>query len=165
MKEPLRLCRRVSASAKVSGSVPNVAELARVRWATGRRDRTCAPRILPLTARTEARGDLVPYGPSETLEVADEAVDVGAVVLDRDEPLLGLAPGREEDATVVLDQPMGVVVPVVDLEEVAVVMYRLNREGDATLRPDRDDVSRQPCLDDHFSERLVDLSAKSPIFS
>ena len=45
----------------------------------------------------------------EDAEVLHEAVDVGLVVLDRDEPLLDLAPGREEDPAVVLIEPVRVV--------------------------------------------------------
>ena len=76
------------------------------------------------------------------LEVAEKTVDIGGVVLDRDEPLFGLSPGWQEHPTVVLEQPVRMVVPVVNLEEVPVVANRLGREGDATLRPDRHDVSR-----------------------
>src|SRR5690348_17275364 len=57
----------------------------------------------------------------EHAEVPDQPVDVLLIVLHRDEPLFDLAPGREEHATVVLEQPVGVAVAVVDAQEAAVV--------------------------------------------
>ena len=60
----------------------------------------------------------------EVVEVGDEPVDVGVGVLHRDQPLLDLAPRRQEHAAVVLDQPVRVAVAVVELEEVAEVADR-----------------------------------------
>ena len=57
----------------------------------------------------------------EGAEVGDEAVDVRFVVLHGDQPLLDLAPGRQEHPAVVLEQPVRVAEGVVDGEEAAVV--------------------------------------------
>ena len=65
------------------------------------------------------------YSVGEHTEIRDQTIDVGLIVLNRDEPLLGLAPGRKKDAAVVLEQPVGVAVPVVDGQVVAVVADRL----------------------------------------
>src|SRR3954468_15844189 len=58
-------------------------------------------------------------------EVRDEPVDIGVGVLHRDQPLLDLAPRRQEDAAVVLDQPVRVAELGVDLEKAAVVAHGL----------------------------------------
>src|SRR5216683_1038157 len=65
-------------------------------------------------------------------------------MLYRDQPLLDLAPGWQEDAPVVLEKPVGVAVAVIDAEEAAVVADRLGREHDAALGPDRHHVGIQP---------------------
>ena len=79
-------------------------------------------------------------GVREPGEVRDEPVDVGVGVLHREQPLLDLAPGRQEDAAVVLDEPVRLPEPVVDAEEVAVLADALALERDAALRADADDV-------------------------
>ena len=66
-------------------------------------------------------------------DVGDEPVHVLGGVLDREQPLLDLAPRREEDAAVVLDQPVRLAVPAVDLQELAEVLGRLGQERDAAL--------------------------------
>ena len=81
-------------------------------------------------------------------------------MLDRDEPLFGLAPRREEHAAVVLEQPVGVVVPVVDLQELPVVVHDVGRERHATFGPDRHDMGRQAGTGDHVAERLIDPLAE-----
>ena len=83
-------------------------------------------------------------GRGERPEVGDQQVDVGLVVLDRDEPLLDLAPRRQEHAAVVLEEPVRVAVAVIDTEEAAVVADRLGGEHHAALGPDRDHVGLQP---------------------
>ena len=68
-----------------------------------------------------------------------------SVVLHGEQPLLDLAPRRQEDAAVVLHQPVQVAEPVVDVEEVAVgCAPGRSRKRDAALGADRDDVPRQP---------------------
>src|SRR5580692_3911099 len=79
-------------------------------------------------------------GSSEDGEVLHEAVDVGLVVLDRDQPLLDLAPGREEDPAVVLIEPVRVAVPVVNAEETAVAGDGFGAEYDAAFGAGSDDV-------------------------
>src|SRR5260370_12330470 len=72
-------------------------------------------------------------GPGEDGEVLDQAVDVGFVVLDRDQPLLDLAPRREEDAAVVLIEPVRVAVPGRHAQETAVAGDRFGGEHHAAL--------------------------------
>src|SRR5467141_3794489 len=72
-------------------------------------------------------------GPGEDSEVLDQAVDVRLVVLHRDEPLLDLAPRRQENPAVVLVEPVRVTVPVVRAEEAAVVGDRFGGEDHAAL--------------------------------
>ena len=67
--------------------------------------------------------------------VGDEPVDVGLVVLHGEQPLLHLAPWRQEDAAVVLHQPVQMAQPLVDVEEVAEVAHRPVEEADAALGP------------------------------
>src|SRR5271169_3973346 len=86
------------------------------------------------------------YGSGEDGEVLDEAVDVRLVVLHRDEPLLDLAPGRQEDPAVVLVEPVRVTVPVVHAEEAAVVLYGLGGEYHAALGARGDHVRGQPVV-------------------
>src|SRR5215510_4464990 len=76
----------------------------------------------------------------ETVDISIKSCDVALVVLNRDQPLLGLTPGRQEHSAVVLEQPVRVAVLVVDSEEVAKVLYRLSAEDDAALGPDRHDA-------------------------
>ena len=80
---------------------------------------------------------------SQLAEVGDEQVDVGLGVLHGQQPLLDLAPGWEEHAPIVLQEPVQVAPLVVDLEEVAVVAHRRPGEGHASLGPDADDPPRQ----------------------
>src|SRR5258708_744060 len=61
-------------------------------------------------------------------------------MLNRDQPLLRLAPRWQEHAAVVLQQPVRMTVLVVDRDEVAEVAYRLRAEDDAALSTDRHDV-------------------------
>src|SRR5579871_4635205 len=69
----------------------------------------------------------------EGAEVADEPVDVRFVVLYGDQPLLDLAPGRQEHPAVVLEQPVSVTERAVDGEELAVVPDDFRAEDDAAL--------------------------------
>ena len=69
----------------------------------------------------------------QDVAVGDEAVDVLVGVLHRHQPLLDLAPGRQERAAVVLHQPVGVAVAPVEPEEVAEVADRVREERDAAL--------------------------------
>src|SRR5258708_17241970 len=61
-------------------------------------------------------------------------------MLNRDQPLLRLAPRWQEHPAVVLEQPVRMTVLVVDRDEVAEVAYRLRAEDDAALSTDRHDV-------------------------
>src|SRR2546430_10445393 len=79
-------------------------------------------------------------GPGEDSEVLDQAVDVRLVVLHRDEPLLDLAPRRQENPAVVLVEPVRMAVPVVHAEEAAVVGYFVVCEYDAALGAGGDPV-------------------------
>src|SRR5205823_4925195 len=72
-------------------------------------------------------------GPGEDGEVLDQAVDIRFVMLHRDQPLLDLAPWRQENPAVVLVEPVRVAVPVVHAEEAAVVGDLVGCEYDATL--------------------------------
>src|SRR5579875_1913274 len=98
----------------------------------------------PVTGST----DLV----AEPGEVRDEPVDVGVAVLDREQPLLDLPPWRQEHATVVLDEPVRLAEPVVDLEEVPVLANRVGAERDAALRADAHDVPVEAVLGDRLLE-------------
>ena len=69
-------------------------------------------------------GNVGAHEVGEPLDVAHEPVDVGLVVLDGEQPLLHLAPWRQEDAAVVLNQPVQVAEPLVDVQEVPVVASR-----------------------------------------
>ena len=80
---------------------------------------------------------------------ADEPVDVLVGVLHRHQPLLDLAPRRQEGAAVVLHQPVGVAVAAVEGEEVTEVVHLVGQERDAALRSGRDHPPRQPVLVDH----------------
>src|SRR5436309_13541306 len=85
-------------------------------------------------------------GPGEDGKVLDQAVDIRVIVLHRDEPLLDLAPRRQEDPAVVLVEPVRVAVPVVHAEEAAVVGDRIGCEYDATLGTCGDHVRYQAVL-------------------
>src|ERR1700733_7762767 len=85
-------------------------------------------------------GSVGSYGSGEDAEVRYEAVDVGFVVLDRDQPLLDLAPWREENAAVVLIEPVRVAVPVVHAQEAAVAGDGLGREHYAAFGAGGDHV-------------------------
>src|SRR5271170_6178583 len=61
------------------------------------------------------------YRGRERPEVRDKLIDVRFIVLDGDEPLLDLAPRRQEDPAVVLEEPVSVAHRVVDGQELAVV--------------------------------------------
>src|SRR5438034_2301526 len=100
----------------------------------------------PATVSPGSCGDRLGEGD----EVGQEAVDVVVAVLDRDQPLLRLAPGRQEHAAVVLEQPVAVAPAAVDGQEVAVVAHRRGGEGDAALGADRDHVGRQAGAGDHL---------------
>src|SRR5712671_3621126 len=72
-------------------------------------------------------------GPGEDGEVLDQAVDIRLIVLHRNQPLLDLAPRRQENAAVVLVEPVRVAVPVVHAQEAAVVRDLAGGEDDAAL--------------------------------
>src|SRR6185437_12099270 len=72
-------------------------------------------------------------GPGEDGEVCDETVDICLIVLHGDQPLLDLAPRRQENPAVVLVEPVRVAVPVVHAEEGAVAGHGIRREHDAAL--------------------------------
>src|SRR5215475_11887790 len=71
--------------------------------------------------------------PGEDGEVLYQAVDIRLTVLYRDQPLLDLAPRRQENPAVVLVEPVRVAVPVVHAEEAAVAGDRFGREHHAAL--------------------------------
>src|SRR6185437_10931858 len=73
------------------------------------------------------------YGLGEFSEVCDQAVDIRLIVLHRDQPLLDLAPRRQENSAVVLVEPVRMAVPVVHAEEAAVVGDRVGGEHHAAL--------------------------------
>src|SRR5947208_1565968 len=73
------------------------------------------------------------YGPCEVGEVCDEPVDIRLIVLHRDQPLLDLAPRRQENPAVVLVEPVRVAVPVVHAEEAAVVGHCVRCEYHTAL--------------------------------
>jgi hypothetical protein len=87
-------------------------------------------------------------GPGEDGEVLDQAVNVRLIVLHRDQPLLDLAPGRQENPAVVLEKPVRVAVPVVHAEEAAIVRYRLVGEDHAALGARGDHVRGQSVVVD-----------------
>src|ERR1039458_8954537 len=87
---------------------------------------------------------LRPNRSREGREILDKTVYVVRIVLNRDQPLLGFAPRRQEDAAVVLEQPVGVAVGVVDFKEVAEVADRLGGEDHAALGADRHDPRLKP---------------------
>src|SRR6185437_2016337 len=79
-------------------------------------------------------------GPGEDGEVCDQAVDIRLIVLHRDQPLLDLAPRRQENPAVVLVEPVRVAVPVIHAEEAAVVRDPAVDEHDAALGAGGDHV-------------------------
>src|SRR4051794_4092443 len=90
-----------------------------------------------------ARGSAT-YGFGEFSEVRDQAVDIRLIVLHGDQPLLDLAPRRQENPAVVLVEPVSVAVPVVHAEEAAVVGDRLAGEDHAALGARGDHVRGEP---------------------
>src|ERR1700760_4941816 len=90
----------------------------------------------------------VTYGFGEFSEVRDQAVDIRLIVLYGYQPLLDLAPRRQEDPAVVLVEPVGVAVPVVHAEEAAVVRDRIGGEDDTALGARGDHVRDQAVLVD-----------------
>src|SRR5712671_1550624 len=79
-------------------------------------------------------------GPGEDGEVLDQAVDIRLIVLHRNQPLLDLAPRRQENPAVVLVEPVRVAVPVVHAEEAAVVGDLVRCKYDAALGAGGDHV-------------------------
>ena len=72
-----------------------------------------------------------------------------SVCCDRGQPLLDLAPRRQERAAVVLDQPVGVTVAAVERAEVAEVADPVGHEGHAALGAGgHDDPRRVVAVDD-----------------
>src|SRR5882724_1367265 len=90
------------------------------------------------------------HGLGEFSEVRDQAVDIRFIVLHRDQPLLDLAPRRQENPAVVLVEPVGMAVPVVHAEEAAVVRDRIGGEDDAALGARRDHVGGEAVRLDGF---------------
>src|SRR6202042_1149509 len=76
-------------------------------------------------------------------KVVGEPGDVRLVVLHRDQPLLDLSPGRQEDPAIVLVEPVRVAVGIVDAEEAAEVADRFGGEHHAALGADRYHLSVQ----------------------
>src|SRR5215813_1535710 len=106
-------------------------------------------------ASTHSRGYAIdlPSGswsgsPGEDGEVLDKAVDIRLSVLYRDQPLLDLAPRRQENPAVVLVEPVRVAVPVVHAEEAAVAGDRVRREHDAALGARGDHVRHETVVVD-----------------
>src|SRR6478609_3202562 len=66
-------------------------------------------------------------------EVRGEPVDIGLVVLNGQQPLLHLAPRRQEHTAIVLHQPMQVAQSIVDLKEIAEIVNRLAVERHTAL--------------------------------
>ena len=83
---------------------------------------------------------------SRSCDVGDEPVDVLVGVLDRHQPLLDLAPRRQEDAAVVLHQPVRLAVPAVDARGSRGSSWIGSRqERDAALGPGGDTCQGRPC--------------------
>src|SRR6266536_1310429 len=85
-----------------------------------------------------------PQGLGKIAKIPYKHVDVRLVMLHRDQPLLDLPPGRQEDAAVVLEEPVRMAVGVLDAEEAAEVAHGLGGKDDAALRADRDDLGVEP---------------------
>ena len=74
----------------------------------------------------------------------NKPVNIGCVVLHRDQPLLALAPRREEDAAVVLIEPVRVTIGIVDAQEVTEIADRLRGEYHSALGARGHDVRAEP---------------------
>src|SRR5580693_8394534 len=156
---PVKTGHLTGLSGRGSGTVPVPASAEAHASSSGMAPRAAAaPALRPRKdLRVSLRGAPWPCQPSrgcaiasascyrlgEDAEVVDQAVHVGLVVLDRDQPLLDLAPGREEDAAVVLIKPVRVAVPVVNAQETAVAGDRFGGEHHAALGAGGDHVSGQ----------------------
>src|SRR5690349_12843986 len=86
---------------------------------------SCSSRIAPPFIRA---GLSRRYRFGEPGEVGREPIDVVAVVLNREQPLLHLPPWWEKYAAIVLHQPVQVAQPGVDLQEVAEFAHRFAAE-------------------------------------
>src|SRR3954470_18554448 len=77
---------------------------------------SCSSRIAPpfILADPSRRDRL-----GEPGEVGREPIDIVAVVLNRQQPLLHLPPWREENSAIVLHQPVQVAESGIDLQEIA----------------------------------------------
>ena len=106
-----------------------------------------------------------PDARSKPHDITVKAIYITLVMLDRDQPLLGLAPRRQEDAAVVLEQPVRVAVGVVDSQEVTEVADRRAAEDDAALRADRDDAGVQPVARRWPRTRRRPLACAGPRFA
>ena len=84
--------------------------------------------------------------------LAREPVDVVAIVLHGQEPLLNLPPWREEHTAIVLHQPVQLAVSGVDLQEVTELAHRVTPKRHAPLGPDRHDVPVVAVAGDHVVE-------------
>src|SRR5690348_14168148 len=92
------------------------------------------------------------YGLGEFSEVGGQAVDIRLIVLHRDQPLLDLAPRRQENSAVVLVEPVRVAVPVVHAEEAAVVGDRVGGEHHAALGAGGDYVGGEAVVVDRLAD-------------
>src|ERR1035441_1397763 len=103
---------------------------------------------LPAGLPADAPAGLLADRSSEIGEIGDEPIDIRVIMLHGDQPLLGLAPRRQEYPAVVLQQPVRVTVGVVDVQEAAEIADRLGGEDHAALGPDRDNMRLQPVAAD-----------------
>src|SRR5271170_8057241 len=145
---------RAEAHASSSGMAPSAAAAPALR---PRKDLRVSLRGAPWPCQP-SRGCAIAsascYRLGEGAEVLDQSVNVGPVVLDRDQPLLDLAPGREEDAAIMLVKPVRVTVPVVHAEEAAVAGDRFGREHHAALGARGDHVRGQSRVRDGLLDAL-----------
>src|SRR5580698_8120622 len=91
------------------------------------------------TAQGLGRYFRVTDGRGESSEVRDETLDVGLIVLHRDQPLLDFPPGRQEHSAVVLEEPVRVTERILNAAEAAEIPDRPGREHHAALRAHRHD--------------------------
>src|SRR5690349_10182758 len=90
--------------------------------------RRIAPPVIP--ARSAV------HQPGETREVRGETIGIVAVVLHAQQPLLHLAPRREKDTAIVLDQPVQMAQSGVDRQEIPELAHSLLPERHAALGAD-----------------------------
>src|SRR5882757_9457852 len=123
---------------------------------TSSTSRISPPDLLPGSLRScppVTRTRSVRHRFGEPGEVGREPVDVVAVVLYGQQPLLHLPPWREEYPAIVLHEPVQVAQSGVDPEEVAELAHPVPTERHTTLGAHRDDVPVVPVFGDHALQR------------